>query len=284
MGEGVDALSVSALAPSIVLDVIMTSLLVIGGLIGWFRGALKATVILAAFILPVLIYLHFSDVIADYTQVIIDLATTAETNSIGILGTFSGLMGGAALFGSFFLASRLILFLLARHEPSVKEKIGGVFVGLMSNQLMALLFFMLVYTAMPASIAQTLSPSIWWKASAPMAKAVYPTYQALILQRTERLREAIASDGLLQGLAAGRIDIDPELQEELTDLVEEGTGQAIDLSEQFFRDLNSIDVDAISDTISNLDNASPEDIDRLIKSEDQRRRNFLDQQLQQPDQ
>lgn len=274
-----EGFSWSDLAPSIILDVVMTGLLLIGGLVGWFRGALKGAVVLASFIAPIIIYLHFSDVIADYIQIVLDLTAVSSTTSIGILGTMSGLLGGMALFGAFFLASRLVLFLMARHEPERMERIIGVVMGVVTNQAVALLFFMLVYMAMPASIATNLAPSLWWQGSAPLARLVYPTYKELILDRTEGLRAAIANDGVLKGLVAGRLEIDEDLQEEITNLAKDGVEQALDLSEDFFRNLNALDLNSVTEALEAADNASIKDVNRLIQQEDKRRRALIERRL-----
>ena len=76
-----------------VLDSAMFVLLIAGGVLGYYRGAIKAFIMLLTIYIPYLIYLHYSDHISAYVNLAISLTTGANTASLGILSTLSGLMG-----------------------------------------------------------------------------------------------------------------------------------------------------------------------------------------------
>lgn len=261
----------------IILDVSMFVFLILGGLIGYYRGALKAVISLLSFYLPYLIYLHFSDQISSYVNLVIDLTQLATTSSIGLLGTFSGLMGGMALFAAFFLASRFLLRLVAGRDPEIKEKLGGCFIGVFGNQFMAMITLMLVFMAAPAATADTTSRSLWWKVTKPAARLIYPAYESLIFDRTEGLRQAMAEDGVLKGLLKGNVSFESDL----TELIESSVENADLISGEIIENLKTIDLDALYQDIENLreQGLTAEDIDNRIREEDARRRKFIDDGL-----
>ena len=264
----------------IILDVGMFIFLILGGLIGYYRGALKATISLLSFYVPYLIYLHFSDQISHYVDLVLDLTQSATTSSIGLLGTFSGLMGGGALFAAFFLAARFFLRLVASRDPELKEKLGGCAIGLFGNQFMAMISLMIVFMAAPAATADTTSKSLWWKVTKPAARLIYPTYESLIYDRTANLRQAIAEDGVLKGLLKGNVSFDAEL-DGITDIIEAGVENADLISADIIENLKTIDIDALYNDIENLreQGLTAEDIDQRIREEDARRRQFIDDGL-----
>ena len=57
----------------IILDVSVFIFLVLGGLIGYYRGAARALISLIAIYIPYLLYLHFSDQISAYVDLVLDL-------------------------------------------------------------------------------------------------------------------------------------------------------------------------------------------------------------------
>lgn len=261
----------------IILDVSMFVFLIVGGLVGYYRGALRAVISLLSLYLPYLIYLHFSDQISGYVDLVLDLTTTSTTSSIGLVGTFSGLLGGGALFGAFFLASRFLLRLVSGRDPELKEKLGGAAIGVFGNQFMAMISLMLVFMAAPAATADTTSKSLWWKVTKPVARLIYPAYESLIYERTASLRQAIAEDGVLKGLLKGNISFDNEL----TDLIESGVESADLISSDLIENLKTIDIDALYNDIEALreQGLTAEDIDQRIREEDARRRKFIDDGL-----
>ncbi|MGC6484569.1 MAG: hypothetical protein ACON4P_02770 [Candidatus Puniceispirillales bacterium] len=257
----------------IILDVSLFIFLLIGGVIGYYRGAARAFIALIAFYIPYLIYLHFSDEIASYVDLVIGLTGTLETSSLGFIGTFSGLIGGIAIFLSFFLASRFLLKVLINHEPELKEKLWGAFIGVGGNQIMAMISLMLVFMAMPAATADITSTSLWWKVTKPAARAVYPLYRDLIEVRTTSLRAAIAEDGLIKGIMSGEIDLDRLIEQGGTDTI----SLADNLSGEIITTLETIDLDTLQALIQPLkeDGLTAAEIDRRIQEEDQRRQQLL---------
>ncbi|MCE2516309.1 MAG: hypothetical protein J4F41_00450 [Alphaproteobacteria bacterium] len=268
----------SFIEPYMVLDVGMYVFLIIGGLVGYYRGAIKAGITLASFYLPYLIYLHFSDQISDYTSKIINLTIDTNTSGLGVLGTFTGLMGAIGLFGLFFLASRFIMRLFANHEPEMREKLGGALVGTFGNQFMAMLSLMLVFMALPAATADTTAKSLWWKMTKPVARVIFPVYRELIYDRTERLRASIAEGGLLKGVASGGgFDLEGQLEAIITD----GAGVAEILTEELTATLGNIDLDNLQAEVEKLteEGLTADDVDRRIREEEARRRQMVDDQL-----
>ena len=270
----------------IVLDTAMFVVLIAGGVLGYYRGAVKSLILLLSIYIPYLVYLHFSDHISAYINLAISLTTGSNTASLGILSTLSGLMGGMGLFAGFFLASRLVLRVFSLHEPQMREKLAGVLIGVTGNQIMALVSLMLVFMALPAATTEVTSKSLWWKASKPLARVIYPSYRALILDRTENLRMAIAEDGLIRALAEGGVAQSTEdLEKEINKLVKGGVGQAMNLTGEWTGELQemvkTIDIDGLQEEINTLieQGLTPEDVDRKIREEDARRRQMLDQQL-----
>ena len=261
----------------IILDVFMFVFLIFGGLVGYYRGALKAIITLLALYLPYLIYLHFSDQISFYTAKVVSLAVDANTSSLGVLGTFSGLMGGIGIFGLFFIASRFIMRLVANHDPELKEKLGGVIAGVTGNQLMALISLMLVFMALPAATSDATAKSLWWKTTKPIARAIFPAYRELIFNRTESLRMSIAEGGLIKGFASGRLDLDGGL----LNLGDNSTGLVAAFTNDFAETLASIDIDELQREVEKLveEGISAEDVDRQIKEEEKQRRMAIDAQL-----
>lgn len=261
----------------IILDVFMFVFLILGGLVGYYRGAIKAIIMLLALYLPYVIYLHFSDQISLYTSKVISLAVDANTSSLGVLGTLSGLMGGIGIFGLFFIASRFIMRLFSSHEPELKEKLGGAVIGVTGNQLMALISLMMVFMALPATTSDVTAKSLWWKTTKPIARAIFPVYRELIYDRTESLRASIAEGGLLKGIASGRLDLDTEL----LSLVDNGTNIAAAFTNDFTETLASIDIDELQREVEKLveEGISAEEVDRQIKEEEKQRRMAIDAQL-----
>ena len=202
---------------------------------------------------------------------------SATTSSIGLLGTFSGLMGGGALFAAFFLASRFFLRLTASRDPELKEKLGGAAIGVFGNQFMAMISLMLVFMAAPAATADTTSKSLWWTVTKPLARLIYPAYESLIYDRTANLRQAIAEDGVLKGLVKGNVSFDSDL----TGLIETGIENADLISADIIENLKTIDIDALYNDIETLreQGLTAEDIDQQIREEDARRRKFIDDGL-----
>ena len=262
----------------IILDVSVFIFLIIGGLIGYYRGAARALVSLIGFYIPYLLYLHFSDQIADYVDLVIGLTGTSETSAIGLIGTFSGLMGGLALFLCFFLASRFLIKILLNHDPEIREKLWGAVIGVTGNQVMVMVSMMLVFMALPAATAGITSYSLWWKVTKPAARSVYPTYRDLIGNRTENLRAGIAKDGLIKGVMSGGINVDEQIGMFITTGSENAEFLASGLSEEFLTSMETFDLDALQALIEPLaeDGVSAEDIDRRIREEDARRRQMLD--------
>jgi len=270
----------------IILDSAMFAVLIAGGVLGYYRGAIKSFILLVAIYIPYLVYLHFSDHISAYVNLAISLTTGANTASLGILSTLSGLMGGIGLFSGFFLVSRLVLRVFALHDPGMREKLTGVLIGVMGNQMMALVSLMLVFMALPVATTEITSKSLWWKASKPIARVIYPSYRALILDRTENLRKAIAEDGLIRALAEGGVaQSADDLEKQINVLVKDGVGQAVNLTGELTDELKemvkTIDIDGLQQEIDQLieQGLTPEDVDRKIREEDARRRQMLDQQL-----
>ena len=261
----------------IILDVGMFIFLIIGGLVGYYRGALRAIISLLSLYIPYLIYLHFSDQISHYVDLVLDLTTSATTSSIGLLGTFSGIMGGGALFAAFFLASRFFLRLVAGRDPELKEKLGGAAIGVLGNQFMAMISLMLIFMAAPAATADTTSKSLWWTVTKPAARLIYPAYESLIYERTAGLRQAIAEDGVLKGLLKGNVSFDNNL----TELIEAGVENADLITTDIIENLKTIDIDALYNDIETLreQGLTADDIDRQIREEDARRRQFIDDGL-----
>lgn len=269
-----------------VLDSAMFVLLIAGGVLGYYRGAVKAFIMLLTIYIPYLIYLHYSDHISAYVNLAISLTTGANTASLGIVSTLSGLMGAIGLFGGFFLASRLVMRLFSLHEPKMREKLAGVLVGVMGNQMMALMSLMLVFMALPAATTDVTTKSLWWQASKPVARLIYPGYRRLILNRTENLRLAMAKDGLIRALAEGGLaQSTQDLEDQINILVKDGVGQALGVTSGLTSDLSDMvknfDLEGLQEEINVLieQGLTPEDVDRQIREEDTRRRQLLDQQL-----
>lgn len=266
----------------IVLDTVMFVVLIAGGVLGYYRGAVKAGILLASFYIPYILYLHFSDQISEFVSITLDLTTGSNTASLGILATFSGLLGAIGLFGGFFLASRLVLRIFNLHDPSMREKLAGAFVGVLGNHIMAIMSLMLVFMALPAATADVTSKSLWWKTSKPIARIIYPGYRALILERTEGLRAAIAEDGLFRALVEGGFSKSKDnLEVEIIDLVGGSIDVAVDFGEEFTDLVKTIDIDGLQEEINTLvdEGLTAEDVDKKIRAEEARRRQFIDKQL-----
>lgn len=263
----------------IILDVSVFIFLVLGGLIGYYRGAARALISLIAFYIPYLLYLHFSDQISAYVDLVLDLTKTSETSSLGLIGSFSGLLGGVAIFLSFFLVSRILLKTLINHEPEIKEKLAGAVIGVGGNQIMVMVSLMLVFMTLPAATASITSTSLWWKVTKPAARAAYPLYQDLIGDRTANLQAAIAADGLIRGILAGGIDIDDSLESLIAEDAPKLAGElVVDLSGEMIENLETLDLDALQELFTPLmeEGFSAEEIDRQIRAEDARRRGLLE--------
>ena len=263
----------------IILDVSVFIFLVIGGLIGYYRGAARALIALIALYIPYLLYLHFSDQISDYVDLVLDLTKTSETSSLGLIGSFSGLLGGIAIFLSFFLVSRILLKTLINHDPEIKEKLAGAVIGICGNQIMVMVSLMLVFTTLPAATASITSTSLWWKVTKPAARAAYPMYQNLIGNRTANLQAAIAADGLIKGILAGGIDVDDSLETLIAADAPKRAGElVVELSGELTESLETLDLDALQELFTPLmeEGFSAEEIDRQIRAEDARRRQQLD--------
>ena len=263
----------------IILDVSVFIFLVLGGLIGYYRGAPRALISLIAIYIPYLLYLHFSDQISAYVELVLDLTKTSETSSLGLIGSFSGLLGGVAIFLSFFLVSRILLKTLINHEPEIKEKLAGAVIGIGGNQIMVMVSLMLVFMTLPAATASITSTSLWWKVTKPAARAAYPLYQDLIGDRTANLQAAIAADGLIRGILAGGIDIDDSLESLIAEDAPKLAGElVVDLSGEMIENLETLDLDALQELFTPLmeEGFSAEEIDRQIRAEDARRRGLLE--------
>ena len=266
----------------IILDSAMFVVLIAGGVLGYYRGAVKSSILLLSFYIPYLIYLHYSDHISAYVNLALALTTGANTASLGVLATLSGLFGAIGLFGGFFLASRLVLRVFSLHDPNMREKLLGVAVGVMGNHMLAIVSLMLVFMALPAATADITSKSLWWKASKPIARTIYPSYRRLILDRTENLRQAMAQDGLIRALAEGGVaPSTAALEDQINLLVKDGVGQALTLTGELKEMVQTIDIDGLQQEVNALieQGLSPEDVDRKIREEDARRRQYLNQQL-----
>lgn len=261
-----------------ILDVAMFIFLIIGGVVGYYRGAIKASITLLAFYLPYIIYLHFSDQITGYIDSFVGLTLDSNTSGLGLFGTFTGLMGAIGLFGLFFIASRFILRIFANHEPEMKEKFGGVAVGVFGNQFMAMMSLMLVFMALPAVTADTTSKSLWWKVTKPVARVIFPIYRELIYDRTENLRMAIAEGGIVKGIATGSLDLDDQIQE----IIENSGNVASFVSDEVISSLENIDLEEIQREVEKLteEGLSAEDVDQRIRDEENRRRQMIDDQLE----
>ena len=263
----------------IILDVSVFIFLVIGGLIGYYRGAARALIALIALYIPYLLYLHFSDQISDYVDLVLDLTKTSATSSLGLIGSFSGLLGGIAIFLSFFLVSRILLKTLINHDPEIKEKLAGAVIGICGNQIMVMVSLMLVFTTLPAATASITSTSLWWKVTKPAARAAYPMYQNLIGDRTANLQAAIAADGLIKGILAGGIDVDDSLETLIAADAPKRAGElVVELSGELTESLETLDLDALQELFTPLmeEGFSAEEIDRQIRAEDARRRQQLE--------
>ena len=263
----------------IILDVSVFIFLVIGGLIGYYRGAVRALIALIALYIPYLLYLHFSDQISDYVDLVLDLTKTSATSSLGLIGSFSGLLGGIAIFLSFFLVSRILLKTLINHDPEIKEKLAGAVIGICGNQIMVMVSLMLVFTTLPAATASITSTSLWWKVTKPAARAAYPMYQNLIGDRTANLQAAIAADGLIKGILAGGIDVDDSLETLIAADAPKRAGElVVELSGELTESLETLDLDALQELFTPLmeEGFSAEEIDRQIRAEDARRRQQLE--------
>ena len=263
----------------IILDVGVFIFLVIGGLIGYYRGAARALISLIALYIPYLLYLHFSDQISAYVDLVLDLTETSETSSLGLIGSFSGLLGGIAIFLSFFLVSRILLKTLINHEPEITEKLAGALIGVGGNQIMLMVSLMLVFMTLPAATASITSTSLWWKVTKPAARAAYPLYQNLIGDRTANLQAAIAADGLIKGILSGGINIDDSLENLIAEDAPKLAGElAVELSGEMIESLETLDLDALQELFTPLmeKGFSAEEIDRQIRAEDARRRGLLE--------
>lgn len=259
------------------MDVIIFSFLLLGLLLGVWRGAAKALIIVVATYLPAVLLVYFFDEISNFVDIVISNSGKGNTAVIGALGAISGLIALFAIVVGVFIISRFLIKIVGKGDISLPSRVSGGLIGLLSQNLAATLIYFLMNTAVPSETLSVMREAVWTKANWPFHKVAYPIYQDKFAGRTERFSESVASLGLASTLigGTGEFNLSAELAQRLNDpKIRAMINEASELAA-------TLDVDALKKQFSELElqDLTTENIDEMIKAEDMKRRTFLNNQL-----
>ena len=259
------------------MDAIILPFLILGGLLGAWRGTVRTVILMLSTYLPTVVSIYFFDEVSNFVDIVIANSGNSNTAAIGALGAFSGLIAFFAIVVGVFLISRFLLSLVGRGEITPVSRIAGGIFGLLSQNIAVTLIYFLMYTAIPAETVRVMHQAVWTKVNWPFHKIAYPIYETAFASRTTRFGESVASLGLASTLigGAGDFQLSAALQARLND------PKVKNMIEEASRLASTLDVDALRKQLDELklEDLTAENIDQMIKMEDAKRRAFLDSQL-----
>ena len=134
-----------------------------------------------------------------------------------------------------------------------------------------------MYTALPAETTKVMHQTSWTKLNWPIHKVTFPMYQEIFSERTARFGESVASLGIATTLIRGTGEF--ELSKDLSKRLKDPKISAMIAEAQ--RLATNLDVEALQKQLNKLktEDLTAENIDRMIKAEDLKRRQFLESQL-----
>lgn len=259
------------------MDTFIFAFLLLGLALGAWRGVTKATIIAFSTYLPIVISIYFFDDISNFVDIVIANSGNSNTAAIGALGAFSGLISFAAILVGVFLLSRFLIAFFGTGEVTIASRISGAFVGIMSQNIALTLAYFLMYTALPAETTKVMHQTSWTKLNWPIHKVTFPMYQEIFSERTARFGESVASLGIATTLIRGTGEF--ELSKDLSKRLKDPKISAMIAEAQ--RLATNLDVAALQKQLNKLktEDLTAENIDRMIKAEDLKRRQFLESQL-----
>lgn len=259
------------------MDVIILPFLALGVVLGAWRGAARAAILMLSTYLPTVAFIYFFDEVSNFVDIVIANSGNSNTAAIGALGAFSGLIAFFAIIVSVVLISRFLLAVLGQGEVGVPSRVAGGIIGLLSQNIAVTLIYFLMFTAIPAETVRVMHQASWTKINWPFHKLAYPIYQNAFAGRTARFGDSVASLGLAATLVsgAGEFELSAALQDRLND------PKIREMIDEASRLAASLDVDALRQQLDELklEDLTAENIDQMIKMEDAKRRAFLDSQL-----
>lgn len=259
------------------MDVIIFSFLLVGFLLGLWRGFAKVIILVVSTYVPAVISIYYFDQISNFVDIVIANSGDKTTAALGTFGAVSGLISLVCIVVGVFVLSRFLMSLVGKRELSRFSRVSGGVVGLLSQNLAVTLIYFLMYTAIPTDTVAATQGATWIKVNRFFHEASYPLYRDAFAKRTAGFSESVASLGLANTLISGTGDftLSDELLQRLRDpKINKMIAQASALA-------TSLDVDALKQQLMVLEsqNLTPEHIDQMIKAEEANRRAFVDEHL-----
>lgn len=257
------------------VDIALLFFFLIGGVLGYFRGAYAGVILLFATYVPFFTFVYFYDFISEFVSGIFANSADGATAALGSLGAFSGIIAVCGFSGAVFFGTRLLLKILKTEQLDLGDKIGGAVVGLIGQNIVATLAFFLIYTAIPTKTAQIVQGSYWVAVARPAHLLAYPHYLSALEVRTQKLSVSIAQNGIGSTLVGG---ISFGTGNEEMAIEQPNIGAVKDALTQLSRNINIDEITALIQT-SDVEDLSPEEIDRRIKEEQAVRLRLIQNQL-----
>lgn len=142
------------------MDVIIFSFLLLGLLLGVWRGAAKALIIVVATYLPAVLLVYFFDEISNFVDIVISNSGKGNTAVIGALGAISGLIALFAIVVGVFIVSRFLIKIVGKGDISLPSRVSGGLIGLLSQNLAATLIYFLMNTAVPSETLSAMREAV----------------------------------------------------------------------------------------------------------------------------
>lgn len=257
-------------------DILLLVFFAIGMIPGYFRGAYAGVILLIASYVPLFIFVYFYDFISEFVSGIFANSSDGITAAIGGLGAFSGLIAIIGFSGALFFGTRLILKIMKVEQLSGAEKIAGMVVGFVGQNIAATLAFFLIYTAIPVHTASYVKDSLWIKIMRPVHVAIYPTYYRALQARTQKLSISIAQNGLAETFLAG---VSLASLNDGLGFDKPNIAAAVKAVNKLSQNINIQEITALLDSAQDQD-ITPEEIDRRMKEEQANRLREIQRQLQ----
>ena len=201
------------------MDAIILPFLILGGLLGAWRGTVRTVILMLSTYLPTVVSIYFFDEVSNFVDIVIANSGNSNTAAIGALGAFSGLIAFFTIMVGVFLISRFLLSIVGRGEITPASRVAGGVFGLLSQNIAVTLIYFLIYTAIPAETVRVMHQAVWTKVNWPFHKIAYPVYETAFANRTTRFGQSVASLGLASTLigGAGDFQLSAALQARLND-------------------------------------------------------------------